>query len=56
MTRVRALWFPSRATSSSELPGWDFLRQLAGRLFSVGDGDADGAANARRRLADWPTR
>lgn len=37
-----------------ELEGWDYPRHLAGRLFSVVvHGDAEGAENVRRSLADW---
>ena len=39
-----------------ELKGWDFPRHLAGRVFSViVHGDAAGAENLRRMLADWLT-
>jgi multimeric flavodoxin WrbA len=37
-----------------ELAGWDYPRHLAGRCFSVVvHGDAEGAENVRRSLADW---
>jgi multimeric flavodoxin WrbA len=37
-----------------EMQGWDYPRHLAGRLFSViVHGDAEGAENTRRSLADW---
>lgn len=37
-----------------ELAGWDYPRHLAGRLFAVvAHGDAEGAENVRRALADW---
>jgi len=37
-----------------ELGGWHYPRHLAGRLFSViVHGDAEGAENVRRGLADW---
>jgi multimeric flavodoxin WrbA len=39
-----------------ELKGWDYPRHLAGRVFSViVHGDAAGAENLRRMLADWLT-
>jgi multimeric flavodoxin WrbA len=37
-----------------ELAGWDYPRHLAGRLFSVVvHGDAEGAMDVQRALADW---
>ena len=37
-----------------EMQGWNYPRHLAGRLFSViVHGDAEGAENTRRSLADW---
>jgi multimeric flavodoxin WrbA len=37
-----------------ELDGWDYPRHLAGRIFSVVvHGDAEGAENTRRAIADW---
>lgn len=37
-----------------ELAGWDYPRQLVGRHFAVVvHGDAEGAGNVRRSLADW---
>ncbi|MDC7789860.1 flavodoxin family protein [Rhodoplanes sp. TEM] len=37
-----------------ELAGWDYPRHLAGRLFAVVvHGDAEGAGEVRRALADW---
>jgi multimeric flavodoxin WrbA len=37
-----------------ELAGWDYLRHLGGRLFSViVHGDTVGAEGVRRSLADW---
>jgi multimeric flavodoxin WrbA len=37
-----------------ELEGWPYPRHLAGRLFSVVvHGDAEGAENVRRSVADW---
>jgi multimeric flavodoxin WrbA len=37
-----------------ELDGWDYPRHLAGRLFGIFvHGDAEGAENVRRALADW---
>ncbi len=42
------------AAKRIELDGWDYPRHLAGRLFSiVVHGDAEGAENVRRALADW---
>ncbi len=39
-----------------ELKGWDYPRHLAGRAFSlVVHGDAEGALDLRRALADWLT-
>jgi multimeric flavodoxin WrbA len=37
-----------------EMKGWDYPRHLAGRAFSVVvHGDAAGAENLRRSIADW---
>jgi multimeric flavodoxin WrbA len=37
-----------------ELKGWDYPRHLAGRRYAiVVHGDAEGAADVRRGLADW---
>jgi multimeric flavodoxin WrbA len=37
-----------------ELEGWSYPRHLAGRVFSVVvHGDAEGAENVRRSIADW---
>jgi multimeric flavodoxin WrbA len=37
-----------------ELQGWDYPQHLAGRIFSViVHGDAEGAENVRRSVADW---
>jgi multimeric flavodoxin WrbA len=37
-----------------ELAGWDYPKHLAGRAFAVvAHGDAEGAENVRRALADW---
>lgn len=42
------------AAKKIEMEGWDYPRHLAGRLFSViVHGDAEGAENVRRGLADW---
>ena len=36
------------------LPGWDYPRHLAGRLFAVVvHGDVEGAENVRRSISDW---
>jgi multimeric flavodoxin WrbA len=44
----------ARLGKEIELAGWDYPRHLAGRLFSVVvHGDAEGAENVRRALADW---
>lgn len=37
-----------------ELRGWEYPKHLAGRLFSIiAHGDAEGASDLRRALADW---
>jgi multimeric flavodoxin WrbA len=37
-----------------ELKGWDYKRQLSGRLFGVVvHGDVEGAENVRRSISDW---
>ncbi|HET6526856.1 flavodoxin family protein [Sphingopyxis sp.] len=39
-----------------ELAGWDYHRELEGRLFAVVvHGDVEGAENVRRSLSDWMT-
>jgi len=44
------------AAKEIELKGWDYPRHLKGRLFSIiVHGDAAGAENLRRMLADWLT-
>jgi multimeric flavodoxin WrbA len=44
------------AAKAIELAGWDYPRHLKGRLFAiVVHGDASGAENLRRMLADWLT-
>lgn len=44
----------AKTAKEIELAGWDYPRHLAGRLYSVVvHGDAEGAENARRSLADW---
>ncbi|QFU15697.1 flavodoxin family protein [Microvirga thermotolerans] len=44
----------ARRAKEVELEGWDYPKHLSGRLFSVVvHGDAAGAENLRRLLADW---
>jgi len=44
----------ARRAKEIELSGWNYPRHLAGRLFAViVHGDAEGAADVRRSLADW---
>lgn len=45
-----------RRAKAMELAGWPYPRHLAGRVFSIiVHGDAAGAENLRRMLADWLT-
>ncbi|HEY1541553.1 MAG TPA: flavodoxin family protein [Xanthobacteraceae bacterium] len=44
----------ARRAKAIELTGWDYPKHLAGRVFSViVHGDAEGAENVRREIADW---
>lgn len=44
----------AKLAKALELKGWDYVRQLEGRQFSVVvHGDTDGAQNVRRSVSDW---
>lgn len=46
----------ARVAKELELKGWDFPKHLAGRFYAVlAHGDAGGAEQVRRSLADWLT-